>query len=341
MSKEPFGMTNEGQAFLYTIENEKYIMQVTDWGATLVSFIDKKTDTDVLIGFDSVQGYIRNEDTYIGASVGRTANRIKDGVFTMNGKEYHVPINNGKNCNHGGLKGFSRHLWQAEETEHSVVMKLHSPNGDEGYPGNMDVTVTFTLDAEGILIKAAANSDADTLFAYTCHAYFNADASDSVLDEALKINASQYAPLDETGVALPDFQNVTGTPFDFQNDKNIAKDIMIDDEQLKRGNGYDHYFDIPGTGMREMAKLKGKKLTVTVSSDLPGIHVYSANYTETEEGKNGRHYKPRCAVALEAEYLPNVWNWGGDLPKPLLKAGEEKTVQIRYAIHQNGGETEA
>lgn len=330
--KEPFGLTSEGPASLFTIENDHFKMQVCDYGATLVSFVDKKTDIDTVIGFDSIQGYLKYDDAYICASVGRTANRIKDGIFSMNGKEYHVPINNGTNCNHGGVKGFSKHLWKAEEKDNVVIMTLHSPDGDEGYPGNLDASVQFTLDDRGIEIKASATSDADTLFAYTCHTYFNADGSDSILNQKLKMHATEYAPLDESGVAIPDYEAVEGTPFDFREFKEIGKDINEINHQLELGNGYDHYFDIPGDGLRPMGELKGKQITIVVSSDMPGMHVYTANYTETEEGKNSKPYHRRCACALEAEYLPNAWNYGGNLRVPLLKKGETNTVAIRYDI---------
>lgn len=333
--KEPFGKTEEGLASIYSIENDKFVMKVTDYGATLVSLIDKKTGIDTVIGFDSIQGYIRYDDAYICASVGRVANRIKDGVFTMNGKEYHVPINNGTNSLHGGLKGFSKHLWKAEEKENAVIFNYHSPDGEEGYPGNMDVTITFTLDEKGVEIQASATSDADTLFAYTCHAYFNMDGSDSVLNQKLKVHGTQYSPLDGTGVATPNYVDMAGTPFDFREFKEIGKDIDNDNEQLKQGNGYDHYFDILGVGLRPMAELEGEKLKAIVSSDMPGIHIYSANYTETEEGKNGKPYHARCACALESEYLPNAWNYGGNLKMPLLKKGETNTVTIRYDIVEN------
>lgn len=332
--KEPFGMTQEGLASLYTIENDKFIMKVSDYGATLVSFIDKKTNIDVVIGFDSVQGYIRNEGAYICSSVGRTANRIKDGIFTMNGKIYHLPINNGSNCNHGGEKGFSKHLWKSNEENNSVIFTLFSKDGDEGYPGNMNATIIFTLDEKGIEIKASATSDEDTLFAYTCHSYFNMDESKTVLNQKLKIYANEYAPLDDSGVALPNYQNVENTPFDFRNFKEIGKDINNDDYQLKLGNGYDHYFDIKGEGLRPMAELNGDKLSLVVSSDMPGIHFYSANYTETDEGKNGQSYELRCAAALEAEYLPNAWNYDGKIKKPLLKKGETNTAVIRYDLNE-------
>ncbi|MBR4445839.1 MAG: galactose mutarotase [Solobacterium sp.] len=330
--KEVFGKTeNQETIWLYTIENENLIMKVTNFGAALVSFIDKRTGIDVVKGYKTAEEYV-NGTAYLGASVGRTCNRIKEGRFTLDGQEYHLPINNGPNCNHGGLKGFSYVLWKGEMSPSAVVFTRRFKDGDEGYPGNMSVSVTYALDGNGITISAEAESDARTLFAYTNHAYFNVDNSTSVLDETLCVHADRYAPQDDTNVTLDYEVAAEGTPFDFAVPHLIGERIDADDPQLHVARGYDHWYPIDGKGMREMAVLSGKKLDLIVSSDLPGIHVYTSNWFEGETGKYDEILAPRSAVALEASYRPNAVNYPEEDEKPILEAHESAASHIRFRL---------
>ena len=191
--KSFFGKTTKGaDTYLYTLENSNIKASVTDYGATLVSLIDKKTGIDVVLGFDSTEGY-SSQDAYIGASIGRVANRIGRGRFILNGTEYRVPVNNNGNSLHGGLEGFDKKVWQAEEKEDSVIFRYTSADGEEGYPGNLDVTVKYVLREDGIAIEVSGTPDQDTLFAFTNHSYFNVDGSDSVLNQELKIESTQFS----------------------------------------------------------------------------------------------------------------------------------------------------
>ena len=330
--KTNFGMTPKGQeTYLYTLENEKIKASFTDYGAAMVSLIEKKTNTDVVLGFDCCEDYCA-QDAYIGASVGRTANRIGNGRFTLNGQEYQLYINNGPNCNHGGLEGFDKKVWQTEEMENAVRFFRTSPDGEEGYPGNLDVSVTYRLLDNGVEITAEGTSDRDTLFAYTNHSYFNCDGSDCVLDEQLMIPSSEYCINDPDGMATGVFESVIGTPFDFRTFHELGERIQDENIQLKEALGYDHFFPLEGEGIRLMAVLKGEKTSVTVYSDMPGIHVYTANYTNVHGGKYGRHYEPRCAAALEAEYCPNGINRNDGTVVPLVKAGKTLKNTIRYIV---------
>lgn len=330
--KQHFGELNRKEVFLYTIENENIRMAVTDYGATLVSFVHKHSDTDVVLGFDNLDGYL-DQTSYIGASIGRTANRIEKGTFTLNGKTYHLPINNNGNCNHGGITGFDKVIWKAEEGNDFVSFTYTSKDGEEGYPGNLLVKVTYQLLDNGIEIKAEGTPDADTLFAYTNHSYFNLDGSGSALDHEVKIFSDHYALSDQNGLAVNEIVPVEGTPFDFVEFHTPRERIGKADLQLKYGNGYDHYYPMNGEGMRQFAVCKGKSLEMDVYSDQPGMHFYSANYLEGKTGKYNKIYDPRTALCFECAYMPNAINYDG-VKQPLVKAGETSVQTICYMIKE-------
>ena len=331
--KTNFGKTADGkEVSLYTLENDNVRIKVTDYGATLVAFEDKKTGKDVVLGYDDVQGYIDQQGSCIGASIGRTANRTGKGVFTLNGKEYHLAINNNGNSLHGGLVGFDKKVFDAEETEDAVTFTYVSPDMEEGYPGELHVKIRYSLLPDGFEITASGTCDQDTLFAYTNHSYFNLDESDTALDHIIQIPAEYYGLSDENGLMKEELAKVEGTPFDFRTPKKLGADIDSGHEQTQLGKGYDHYFDIAGTGMRRMATCEGKELTLTVESDFPGFHLYSANYLYNDTGKKGHIYPMRSGVCFEAEYYPNAINYDETFTKPIVKANETLTNHIRYHL---------
>lgn len=330
--KQQFGKLNGQEVFLYTIENDNIRMSVTEYGATLVSFVHKHSDTDVVLGFFNLDGY-RDQTSYIGASIGRTANRIEKGTFTLHGKTYHLPINNNGNCNHGGITGFDKVIWKAEEGSDYVSFTYTSKDGEEGYPGNLLVKVTYQLLDNGIEIKAEGTPDADTLFAYTNHSYFNLNGGGSALNHEVEIHSDVYALSDANGLALNEIVPVEGTPFDFREFHTPEERIHMDDVQLKYGNGYDHYYPIEGEGMRLFALCKGKQLMMEVYSDQPGMHFYSANYLEGKTGKYNNVFDPRTALCFECAYMPNAINYDG-VKQPLVKAGETSVQTMRYVIEE-------
>ncbi len=329
--KESFGKAGERAVSLYTAENEKFLIKVTDFGARLVTLIDKATGIDVVQGFDDVSGYIENRGSYMGASVGRTANRIEKGEFTLNGKTYHLPINNNGNCNHGGIDGFDFKVWDAEETDHSVRLTYLSRDGEEGYPGDLLVTVVYELTEEGVRINVCGKASEDTLFAYTNHSFFNLDGSDTCYDHEVKVFSDRFALSDANGLALNQFADVKGTPFDFTEFKKLGKDIREDNEQLHFARGYDHFYPVDGEGLRTMAVCRGKKLELTMRSDLPGVHLYTSNWLGGEVGKYNRSYTAQSAVCFEGEYMPNAINYEG-AKKPVVKAGEALSCVICYNL---------
>ena len=327
--KRSFGKCKNREVFLYTLENGNIRFSVTDYGASLVSLKVLSLERDVVEGYDCVEDYMHH-DTYLGASIGRTANRIEKGRFTLNGKEYHIPINNNGNANHGGIHGFDQKIFETEVQKDRIIFSYVSEDGEEGYPGTLHVTVTYRLLDHGISIISSGTAEADTLFAYTNHSYFNLDESEDAMDHELKIFTDRYALLDETCLTLDQMVPVNGTPFDFTVSKPLGRDIDQDDIQLKYGAGYDHHYPVDGEGMRTMAVLKGKDLIMTFSSDFPGFHLYTANWLNGAAGKKGHVYPRRSAVCLEAEYLPNAINYPDVTPKPIVKANETLTHEIRY-----------
>lgn len=329
--RQPFGKDRKGrEVSLFTLENDNLIVKVSDHGATLVSLIDRKTGIDVVHGFDCVEDY-EAQDLYIGAVIGRTANRIEKGVFHLNGKEYHIPVNNNGNANHGGLEGFDRKLFKAEEAENQVVFTYLSKDGEEGYPGNLKVTITYTLLENGVSIRSKGETDADTLFAMTSHSYFNLDGSEDAMHHLVKIHADHYALSDANGLALDQIVPVKGTPFDFTEWKEAGKEIEADNEQLKYGAGYDHFYPVEGSGMRTMAEAKGKQLHLTMMSDFPGFHFYTANWLDGRRGKYGQAYPRRSAICFEAEYMPNAINYE-DAQKPLVTPEKPLVHEIRFLL---------
>ena len=336
--KELFGTDQKnGPVYLYTLENENLILKTTDFGAACVSIIDKKTGIDILKGFDSYEGYRDQHDSHLGGSIGRTANRIRNASFALNGKTYHITVNDcGKNNLHGGI-GFDRRMFEAEESESSIVYTRLSRDMEEGYPGNLLVKISYILHKDGVEIKAEGTAkDQDTIFAFTNHNYYNIDGcdEDSVLDQQLMIHADAYAENDADGVSLAVNKPVENTPFDFRTFKAVGKDIQTDDAQLRQCHGYDHHFAVNGTGMREFSVIAGKKLEMSVWSDFPGMHVYTANFLSETNGKHHHDMVPHSAICFEPEYRPDGINEEEVLEKPIVRKGENLAHTIRLYIKE-------
>lgn len=323
-----FGKTNDNrETYLYTLENDFCKITATDYGATLVSLIIKDRNIDVVQGFDSVYGY-ENEVEYMGQSIGRVCNRIGKGQFILNGHQYNSSINNNGNSLHGGKEGFNRKLWKCESEDNKLVFTYFSKDGEEGYPGNLEVIVTYELLCDGVGYSYEGISDQDTLFSMTNHSFFNLDGldSDTILNHELKINASSFAGVDENGCTFDDVYEVKGTAFDFREFKKIGKDIGSDEIQLKNGTGYDHHFLVEGQGFRHFLTCKGKSIEMNVYSDLPGFHMYTANFLDnTCHGKLQKSFPQRSSVCFETQFYPNAIQSEKQI-KPILKKG----VLVKY-----------
>jgi aldose 1-epimerase len=346
--KETFGALSDGRNVdIFTLTNGNGMtVKITTYGATVVSIVvpDRNGQMgDVTLGFDSLEGYLQEGNQFIGATIGRFANRIARGTFTLNGKEYHLGINNGVNHLHGGPLGFDKVLWQAEEpvdaNDAKVTMTYVSPDGEEGYPGTMNITIVFTLtDDNELRFEYSAVSDADTLVNLTNHAYFNLDGEGSILDHLLQLNASRFTPIDETSIPTGPLVSVTGTPFDFTRPAKIGNRINNDsDEQLKNGSGYDHNFvcDTDGT-LAKIATVYSEKSgrVFEVLTTEPGVQFYSGNFLNgTLTGKNGIVYGKRHGFCLETQHFPDSPNQPS-FPDTILKADEKfsSTTIYRFSV---------
>lgn len=318
--------------YLYTISNGNYEISVTDYGATLCTF--KYKGVDVVQGFENVRGYVENVK-YMNATIGRVCNRIANGKFVLNDVEYDLAVNNGPNTLHGGLEGFDTKKWIAKEMDNSISFSYLSKDMEEGFPGNLEIVVTYTLDEDGLEYKYRATSDKDTLVNICNHAFFNINGPESktVLDDNLMINADYIGMVDSDGLTLDEVLNVENTPFDFRVSKKIGRDIDVDHPQIINGNGYDHHYIIKGEGMRHFCSYDNGKLKMDVYSDLPGMHLYSSNFLEGNAcGKNG-NYPKRSAICFETQYYPNAINLNSHV-KPILRANEIIEHKTKFKVEE-------
>ncbi len=319
---------------LYTLTNANGMeVAITDFGGRVVSMmVPDRTGQlrDVVLGFDCIDDYIQIPSDF-GASIGRYANRIGQGRFTLDGKEYDLPKNNFGHCLHGGPNGWQYKLYEVVEADDShLVLAMHSPDGDEGFPGTVEATVTYRLtDDNALAIDYEAVSDAPTVINLTNHSYFNlsGDPSTSVCGDWLQIEADAFTPVDSTFMTTGEILPVEGTPMDFRTAKRIGTEIdRYDYEQLKNGNGYDHNWVLSTAGdlTRKAAELRNDATGIVLElyTDEPGVQVYTGNFLDgTVTGKRGVVYNQRAAVCLETQHYPDSPNkpaW----PSVVLRPGE-------------------
>ena len=324
---------------LYTLKNDSGMqVSITNYGGRIVSLLVPDREgklRDVVLGFDNLEDYYpeRNE-TDFGASIGRYANRIKDGRITIDGKEYQLPQNNFGHCLHGGTRGWQYQFYNAVEvTENSLKLERISPDGDQNFPGNVKAYVTFTLtDGNALDIQYEATTDAPTVINMTNHAYFNLSgdpANHSICDDELYINASAFTPVDDTFMTTGEIWPVEGTPMDFRTPKLIGQDIDADYEQLANGHGYDHNWVLDtacdDTVVAAELYCPATGIDLKVYTDEPGIQVYAGNFLDgTVTGKGGVIYQRRTAICLETQKYPDTPNQP-EWPSALLRPGETYT----------------
>lgn len=340
--KRLFGKLNNGkEVYMYTLKNKNGMTaEITNYGATVVSLFapDKNGKfADVILGYDSLQSY-ENGTSYFGAIVGRYGNRIGKGRFTLEGKTYQLTINNGENHLHGGTIGFNKKLWTTDLFDgHSLKMTLVSPDGDQGYPGTLTLTVNYTLtDNNELKIDYSATTDKPTILNPTNHCYFNltGNPQNKILNHVLMINADKYTPIDSEFITTGEIAKVAGTPMDFRDPTPIGKRINENFIQLKNGKGYDHNWvlnDYNGK-VREAATVydpsSGRELEVL--TDQPGIQFYSGNFLDGSEiGKGGIHYQHRTGMCLETQHFPDSPN-KKNFPSVELKPGEKFSSTTIY-----------
>jgi len=338
IQKQAFGQTGDGeQVDLFTLTNAGGMeVKLTTYGAAVVSLVvpDRNgTPADVVLGYDSLRDYIAGE-SYFGCIAGRYANRIAGGRFTLHGKEYRLATNEGGNHLHGGLRGFDKMVWRAREfeadTEMGLILSYLSPDGEEGYPGNLASTVSYTLGkANELKIEYRAVADTPTIVNLTNHAYFNLGGAGSgdILNHELVINADRFTPVDERLIPTGELKSVQGTPFDFTRPTSIGARIDHDDEQLIFGKGYDHNWILnkaaggPCLAARAFEGNSGRILEVYTTQ--PGLQFYSGNFLDGRSAaKAGRIYPHRGGFCLETQHFPDSPN-RSNFPSAVLEPGSK------------------
>lgn len=335
---ELFGRTQEGgEASLYTLTNGNGMkVCITDYGANITRIIvpdNKGNMDDIVLGYDTIAGYEGNKGGY-GSFIGRNANRIKGGSFTINGKEYSLPKNDGENNLHSGTTSYNKYMYGVElfEEENSCSIELSrlSPHMEQGFPGNLDISVTYTLTQDNeLVIEYMAISDRDTVVNLTNHSYFNLAGHDrgDILNHKVMIDAHSFTPTDDTLIPTGEIVEVEGTPMDFRRLKPIGQDINADYTPLKQAGGYDHNYCLNQNNMQveKVAELvedvSGR--IMEVYTDMPGLQFYTGNFISGDEtGKDGVIYQKNAGVCFETQYYPDSCNIS-HFPSPILKAGVE------------------
>jgi len=341
IKKQAFGTVPEGRVDLYTMTNSRGMeVRAMNYGGIIVSLRvpDKKgVLADVVLGFDTLDAYLNNKP-YFGAIIGRYANRIANGKFTLNGAGYRLARNNGMNSLHGGLKGFDKVLWRGEQFENNqgigVVFTYTSKNGEEGYPGNLKAKVTYTLtDQSELQIEYQATTDEATPVNLTNHSYFNlvSEGNGDILKHNLILNADRFTPVDSTLIPAGELRSVAGTPFDFTKPTAIGARIDTNNEQLAIAHGYDHNFVLSrkGSGLELAGRVHepqtGRALEVYTTE--PGVQFYTGNFLDgTITGKHGHAYNKHAGLCLETQHFPDSPNHP-TLPWTILKP--EQTYHSR------------
>jgi aldose 1-epimerase len=340
VTSQPFGKIPDGTPVeIYTLSDGPYEARIATYGGILVSLKAPDRDgrtTDVVLGFDDVDGYVSNfngtSDAYFGALVGRYANRIAHGAFMLDGKKCSLPLNNGENTLHGGPHGFNNVVWKAKPIANGVELSYLSKDGEEGYPGNLTATVRYTLVKGDLRIEYSATADKDTVVNLTNHSYFNLAGQGDILKHELTLNASRFTPVDAGLIPTGELKKVEGTAFDFRKATAVGARINAVDDQLHLGRGYDHNWVLDSSGkMAQAAELydRSSGRLLRVSTDQPGIQFYSGNFLDGSiKGKGGIPYKLHAALCLETQHFPDSPNHS-TFPTTELKPGQKyHTVTI-------------
>jgi len=353
VTRRPWGEVGGKEAELFRIESlEGASMEVTELGGAIVSLTPWTPDgelSDVVLGFNDLESYLADTNPYFGAIVGRYANRIAGGQFTLDGETYTLPRNDGENSLHGGVRGLTRVVWDGEpfetETEAGVVLRYRSPDGAEGYPGNVDFQVRYVMTPTGdVRIEAEATTDKPTVVNLSFHSYFNlkGEGEGDILDHELLLNSRQYTPVDGTLIPTGEIASTEGTPMDFRTAALIGDRIDDDFEQLRFGDGYDHNWVLrqppPDDELRLAAIVvepESRRRLVVITTE-PALQVYTGNFLDgTLVGKSGRPYVHRGGLCLETQHFPDSPNQPG-FPSTVLRPGETYRQVTEYAFMTAG-----
>lgn len=345
LKAEDFQKTIDGkQTNLYFLKNGNIQAAITNYGGRVVGLCTPdKTGRmgDIVLGFSSIDGYLKAKEVFHGALIGRVGNRIAKGKFTLDGQEYTLPCNNGVNHLHGGPGGFHNVIWDVKAaTDSSIVLTYLSKDGEMGYPGNLNVEMEYLLNSKSeVVMSYKATTDKSTPVNLTNHAFWNlaGEGNGTINDHVLTINADAYTPVDSTLIPLAGNEPVAGTPFDFRTAKAIGTDLgqIETNTQLKYGPGYDHNFALNKTTAGEMSwaatvvePVSGRKMEIFTQE--PALQFYGGNFMDgADTGKSGKTYKYRESIALETQHFPDSPN-NTNFPSIILKPGEVYQTQSIY-----------
>jgi aldose 1-epimerase len=339
VTKKEWGEVDGKKVYLFSLENKNgTIVTISNYGGTVTSFVTKDKNgnaSSIVVGFDSLQSYLQ-QPPYFGALIGRYGNRVGNAKFTLDGVTYKLAANNGKNHLHGGLKGFDKVVWDARVPNDSVpslTLKYLSKDGEEGYPGNLNVTVQYTLtNDDGLEIEYNAETDKATPVNLTNHSYFNltGDVSNTILNHSLMIDADHYTPVDSTLVPTGEIKSVKGTPFDFTTAKKIGRDI----DSVK--GGYDHNWVLnkKDTSLQKVAELSDSVSgrTLEVYTTQPGLQFYTGNFLDGKFiNRDGKPLNLHTALCLETQHFPDSPN-KPNFPSTILRPGEKYHEVTIYKV---------
>lgn len=346
ITQAPFGILADGRAVTeFTLTNANgLVAKIIDFGAIVTELHTPDREgrlADVVLGFDSLAGY-EGEHPYFGAVIGRYGNRIADSRFTLDGIEYRLPANNGEHHLHGGPGGFHKVKWQASVDGDCLRLAYRSPDGEQGYPGNLDTSVSYRLtDDNELVLRFEAATDQPTPVNLTQHSYFNLAGSGDILEHLLLIDADTFVGIDATAIPLGSLSPVTGTPFDFRTPRQIGERVAQPDKQLRHGQGYDHNFVLNKPNGREMTRaarvhepVSGRVLELF--TEEPGLQFYSGNFLDGSLAGKGRSYGHRSGFCLEPQHFPDSPN-RPRFPNVILRPGQVYQTESRWRFSVEAG----
>ncbi len=342
VQEQAWGTADDGKPVkIFIISGHQLTVRITTFGARIVSVEtpDRKGKmADVVLGYDNLEQYERSTNTYFGAIVGRYGNRIAKGTFSIDGRTYHIPLNNNGNALHGGPEGFSTKVWTGRAIPDGVEMTLVSPDGDMGFPGMLTVHVRYSVEGHSLRIFYSATTTKPTVVNLTNHSYFNlnGDGRGNILNEVLMIPADRYTPVDATQIPTGELATVKGTPFDFRKPTAIGARIGENNAQLKVGGGYDQNFVLNGEpgSLHLAAKVYDPQSgrTLMVMTTQPGVQFYSGNFLDgTQHGKYGVTYEKYSGFCLETQHFPDSPN-EPKFPSTLLRPGEKMRSETVFVF---------
>lgn len=310
----------------FELENEYLKIKVTNIGASMMSFVEKQGGVDLILGYEKEEDYIKFKQYYMGAIIGRCANRIQNGQFELNDEKIQVSQNENNHSLHGGVHGISTKIFEGYQKENKLIFTLMDENMSNGYMGNLYLTVVYQLIENRCKVTFCGISDQDTIFNITHHPYFNLNGYGNIFDHELKIESSQVSLIDEQGLSKNDSIDVKDTAFDFMKFKKIGEQLNKSHENMKKANGFDHNYIFETVQSKKMATVQTNQLRLIISSDLPDLHLYSANSLNYP-------YDQYAGICLECQYYPNALHYPNRI-QPILRAFQKQMHFIEYKVER-------